>query len=245
MKKLLAIISAFLLLPGVSLAAISFDTVTTGGTDTNPLTISHTITGNDVFLFCGFATGGSNLDRITGVTYNGVAMTRVDSDGNGNNRSYSYILMAPATGTHDVVASLTGNINVEGVCASYRGVRQTGQPDAHTANEDTGTPTSFSTSITTVATGTWGIVYAYHTSGGTMSAGNPTSTLRTSFLDTAGRTGGLLDTNAAIPNPVNTTMFSQNSVAGSMYHTMISISPSTSTQPVTTSNRRVRVTFIR
>jgi hypothetical protein len=78
------------------------------------LTFSHTCSGADRVLFVAVNTG-------SGVTYNGVSMTAVET-GDADKRLYA--LVAPASGTHDVVVSLPSPAAILAVAASYTGVDQ-------------------------------------------------------------------------------------------------------------------------
>lgn len=109
--------------------AIAFDAATNGGlTFGGPLTFAHTITGSDRILFVGVFGSTVFVDPtgtdITGVTYNGVALSQVaqiaeQGDGVNDRWAYLYYLVAPDTGTHNVVIGGTG---VQGAtAASYTG----------------------------------------------------------------------------------------------------------------------------
>ncbi len=116
--------------------AVIFDTSTRGSAPSisTSVTISHTCTGASLFLLTAIvteSTDGGSSDSITGVTYNGVALTQLKkvappAVGNVNDTVYLYGLLAPATGTHDIVVSSNGDQN-GGIfvnSASYSGVLQ-------------------------------------------------------------------------------------------------------------------------
>lgn len=95
------------------------------------------------------------LDKsVTGITYNGVALTfvRRDIQGGGNVASEVWILVAPATGgAFDVVVNFNIAGNVGGVVAarSITGARQSAQPDAN--NGASGATLAPTVTVTTVA----------------------------------------------------------------------------------------------
>ena len=97
---------------------------------TGPFTWSHTCSGSDRFLIVGIAHYDSG-DSVSGVTYDGVAMTAVPLGATSNGTSYLcfitlYYLIAPNTGTHDIVVSVTGGVFDFGAGAtSYTDVHQT------------------------------------------------------------------------------------------------------------------------
>lgn len=107
--------------------AISYDTSTDGGTTTGTShSFNHTCSGNNRDLYVAVDTQtADNTDYVTGVTYNTVAMTRVDefrSPGQGG--SYLYRLLNPASGTNAVAISTSGSVAIHAVAASYKGVLQ-------------------------------------------------------------------------------------------------------------------------
>lgn len=127
--------------------AIAFDaasnaqyTAGSGGT----LTWSHTCTGTNLVLWVSatISTGGNST--ITGITYNGVAMTEVSGSpiNSTSIETSGWILIAPATGTHNIVATINAfDNNFSCVAASYTGVHQT------TA---TGTPATATGAVSTI-----------------------------------------------------------------------------------------------
>jgi hypothetical protein len=152
--------------------AVTYDTGTDGGNaSATSLTYSHTVTGSDVILFVG-VTGDYTSDGVTGVTYNGVAMTLLDKNNGLSNLArwtYLWVLMAPATGAHNVVVSASGSQFIASLAVSYTGTKQTGQPDAHVFDRTAGG--TLTSNITTVADNSLIIAYL-HDDGGN---GNPGS----------------------------------------------------------------------
>jgi hypothetical protein len=144
--------------------AIAFDAATDGGLDlAGPLTFAHTVSGSDRVLFVGVFGSTVFVDAtgndVTGVTYNGAAMTertRQLEQGDGVNDRWCYLfsLVAPDTGTHNVVV---GGSGVQGaIAASYTGVSSIGigtsaaaGPSATsvTANVNVGTASSWTVAV--------------------------------------------------------------------------------------------------
>ena len=142
--------------------AIAFDTFTNGGSfvTTTTRTFSHTSSGSDRIAFV-FAGVPNPNDIVTGITYAGVAMTKIASieqpDPGLRWVSFWYII-APATGAQDVVITCSSAPDaMDGACCSYTGAKQTGQPDAFATNTSAST-TSLTTSVTTVADNCWTII---------------------------------------------------------------------------------------
>lgn len=125
---------------------------------TNTLTFSHTCSGEYRVLVVSVAAEDDNdTDTdVSGITYNGVAMSRVHtqvrSNGGNHNRITTYLLTAPATGAHDVVITMGGNcIAFIGMSISYTGCRQASQPEAQTTTS--AESTTISTSLNTLTDG--------------------------------------------------------------------------------------------
>ncbi len=95
------------------------------------LTYSHTCSGSNRGLWVAVYAGSAS-DVITGVTYNGVAMTRVDAQAMPSSSGYAYLyrLIAPATGANNIVISSSSSVDIQSVSASYNEIKQSGQPDA-------------------------------------------------------------------------------------------------------------------
>jgi len=137
--------------------AIAFDAASNGNTTGTTLTISHTCTGSNRLLVVGIDCG---TDTITGVTYNGVALTLAKKQlaGLGTQASYLYYLIAPSTGANNIVISeTTGVIPLYGMNASYTGVSQTAPIDATSGSTVEGSA-SLTTSVTTVQNNCWAII---------------------------------------------------------------------------------------
>jgi hypothetical protein len=155
--------------------AIAYD-ASSGGTalpDTS-VTWSHTCTGSDLILVVGISQAGNYEDKVTGVTYNGVAMTRLATDGyvftsGAYNRAvYLYYLVGPATGAHNIVVSSSESLYFRCVAVSYTGIAQTGQPDGSDSGQ-VAEGTAITTGVTTTADNCWNVsaIMGYQCSGGT------------------------------------------------------------------------------
>jgi hypothetical protein len=123
--------------------AIAFDAVTT---DTyvgqTSRTIAHICTGVNRFLIVTIAVY-TNAGGVTGVTYNGVAMTLTGTaTAVGGAVVYQYVLVDPASGSNNVIVSLSGpNWYYSFSVVSYTGVDQaTPYGTAVTANGPVSAP---------------------------------------------------------------------------------------------------------
>lgn len=117
-------------------------------------TLSHTCTGSNLLLLAWVEEYGTNTsDNITGVTYNGVAMTRIAFPGVAGGsvlRFYCYALVAPATGTHNIVATGTISGDQIGIYAvSYANCVQTTPEVVQTVSQSNSSPLTIT--LTTVA----------------------------------------------------------------------------------------------
>ncbi len=178
--------------------AIAFVTAVDGtnnGGITSSLTFSHTCgSGSDrLLVVVVWGDLSSNADQISGVTYNGVAMTRVDeinvTDGRWN---YLYYLLNPSSGANNVVISSGGTHYIGGLAGDYTGVAQSGQPDA-TDTDSSQAGSSATASVTTTADNCWLICAGYMNSA--LQAGTgATSRVEAAAFDN----GGLFDSNGPI-----------------------------------------------
>lgn len=154
---------------------IAFDSSGGGLTTTlGNLTFSHTCSGTDRILFVGCWGGQSGKTAgITGVTYNGVAMTEILSTvptGPTVLIQKLFYLVNPSTGTNNVVVTRTGTgIYTWGHSVSYTGASQTGVPDASSVTTNTGT--SITGTVTTVADNSWLVGFVTDEGSATLTAG--------------------------------------------------------------------------
>lgn len=144
---------------------IAFDTASeaTPATGTS-LSWSHTCSGSDRILFVGVVGNlGSNGD-ISGVTYGGVALAQVGAPVQVVNDRWLYLFMlvAPPTGTNEIVVSAVASTFIDAMAVSYTGAKQSAQPDS----SSTAVPvhdwpaTSLTCTTMTVANNCWTVLFA-------------------------------------------------------------------------------------
>ena len=183
--------------------AIAHDSTTTVQTNaTSPLTFSHTCTGSDLVLF---VTSVSNTsETTTGVTYNGVAMTKVGevTDTNGPTQ-YLWVLFSPSTGANDVVVTNSGGV-MAGGAASYTGVDQGGLDASSNVVRDA-TTTSFAASLSTVVEDCW-VICTSRTGGGLALTAGANTVMRAQPETTYLGSSAFWDTGAAQGSPGSKTM---------------------------------------
>lgn len=119
-------------------------------------TFSHTCSGSDRLLVVSALTN-SGADSITGITYNGVSLTRIDIADQPNNPYYLYYLIAPATGTNNVVITADRSTNaIAGTAVSYTGCLQTASViNAHGVQTTPRPATSGAVSLTSTVDNCW------------------------------------------------------------------------------------------
>lgn len=108
----------------MAIARDTFTAVSSPGS-VNSSTFSHTCSGSDRLLLV--AVTKRTSDDITGVTYNGVAMTQIIKRDHADSTEFLYIygLIAPATGANNVIVSASGTSVMYHGVTSYTGVGQT------------------------------------------------------------------------------------------------------------------------
>jgi hypothetical protein len=199
--------------------AIAFDTSTDGGLSVavTSKTFSHTCTGTNLALIVSFF--GEASDNVTGVTYNGVAMTRMGfiDPGGGDRFEFMYGLLNPATGANNVVISFSSSSATYAQSSSYTGVKQTGLPDNVTTQANASASSS-TTTLTPVASGCW-LVMGSRTGGITVTAGAGTTMRQT----TAANGQNLCDSNGTVSGSSSLVQnYSPSSTSGCV---MISMAP--------------------
>lgn len=132
--------------------SITLDATSSGHANSaSSLTIAHTVGSlTNGLLWVGVGARDATVASltVTGVTYNGVALTNIRSDLYNTStfvRSENWYLKAPASGTHNIVISMTGSVvDVFGCGLSFDGVDQTTPIET---NAGTGTITATSTTF--------------------------------------------------------------------------------------------------
>ena len=107
-------------------SAVSVEATTVTSSNTSRLTWSHTVGTNSNRLLMVATSHRDGNSTVTGVTYGGVALTRVgftNAPANGNSCSL-WQLLAPPPGTAPVVVNLSGPVDVVATATSFAGVNQ-------------------------------------------------------------------------------------------------------------------------
>lgn len=165
--------------------AIAFDNAIAqnwnAGKSGNTLTAAKTNTGSDLILFVGVSTYNGTLVTVSGVTYNGVALTKVNSitaavESNNQDTELWY-LDAPATGANDIVATLSAEPSFGRIAASsFTGKTSSGIDAAATAQNTAGTSTDSPVcNVNVVEDDCWQVGYFFSRRSGNHGAGTATT----------------------------------------------------------------------
>ena len=138
--------------------AITLDNISSGRATNGGHTISHTtgsLTNGALYVLTGVQDSNHANFPVTGVTYDGEALTKIRSDeAVGNVRSEIWRLLDPPTGTANVVVTTTGALGETAVIAvTLNGVHQTTPEEANQGTS--GSSSTPSISITTTTDGAW------------------------------------------------------------------------------------------
>lgn len=167
----------------MALAFDSSSSVYQGSTVTSQ-NLPHTCSGPNRILVA--STRTYDGDGVSGVTYNGIAMSQVGSDQIlGSDYVKAWILVAPATGSNNITATISPARRIEIYGISFTGALQTGQPDAN--NSATGTSTSATGAVTTIADNCW-VVANTESNGAT---GTPASSTNCTVVQAITDRGGV------------------------------------------------------
>lgn len=220
-------VEQLVLAPGITVPvgyhfAIAFDAATNGGgTVGTSQSFAHTVTGSNVALVA-VDTGdlSANSDSLTSIAYNGVNLTIDIRYGSSNTARWDYIgdLIGPATGSNNVVVTMSASVNIDCVVASYSGVQAR---DAVGSGQQTVT-SPLTVNVTTVADNSWQV--AGGMSPGGISGGS--GTLRS----TSGQNTALYD--AGPLTPAGAKSFTIASSSGLISGGSISIAPGTQVAPI-------------
>lgn len=130
--------------------AVTLDATSQGnGLSGTTLTFSHVI-GSGTGRLLLVVTGGRSAANVSGVTYNGVALTEIGRRDDGSTEESIWYLVDPDTGTHDIVVTKASGIDCDAGGISFFGASvdigsfttnagfSTSQSQAITTNHDSG-----------------------------------------------------------------------------------------------------------
>ena len=139
--------------------AIAFDATSNSGYQTTtPYSWSHTCTGSSRVLIVGVSMLSVAGSSVTGITYNGVALTKIRSDISavGAVRTELWRLVNPASGSNTVEVTLSATLDSIAAAVSLTGVNQTNPTGSHNGASATNVGAADATvSVSTTADGSW------------------------------------------------------------------------------------------
>ena len=202
--------------------AIAIDSSSTGSANPGTsVTVAHTCTGSNLLLIVGILTNDTT-DKVTGVTYNAVAMTRLASYQavTTNFFGFTYYLLNPSTGANNIVASRSDSGLIGCMGASYTGVSQSGFPDSNASGTDaTG---DFSATTTVVAANCWLWANVRSNNGTSGIGAGASTTIRQNVFTNA---GVMADSNAVVGTGAQSLNFTV-APGGETYWHGVSFAPS-------------------
>lgn len=144
--------------------SIALDTSADLGNNTGSTwTVSYTVSGPGPILFVSIMEQGAN--KVTGITYNGVALTILQSKQNvGADFASLWYLAAPATGANNIIVTSSSSNTTYGLAVSYTGVLATTPIDVSGTDAKAGSNPLKVTLVPTLAN-EWWTAFAYNNPG--------------------------------------------------------------------------------
>lgn len=213
--------------------ALTLDSTSNSGilSTVSSATWSHTCSGNDRILVVGTATRDVNSADgvVTGITYNSVALTKIRSDVIGGVqycRSELWYLIAPDTGAHDIVVTLTASTEDVGCGAiSLNGAVQSASAiDANNGSNAAAQSSPQTTSVTTIRNGCWVIDSTYNKVSATDFAASQTEYFKLNLRSLGDWGGGSYVANKNPPGSQAMT-WTYSTGADDYAHSVVSIAP--------------------
>ena len=222
-------VSSEVSIPSPYLFAIAFDATggkreASGGT---PNTISFTVTGSNNVLIANTSTF---TDDVTDCDYAGVNLTDTAAKINGvdavlNGVDLRY-LIAPATGTNNLVTTDNGSGSLAVAVANYTGAKQTSPIDSTSTASET-SASSITGTTTVVASGCW-LVMGGAAVVSDMAAGSGTTTRQTN------QNYALCDSNASVSTGAQSLILTYTS--GAARAAILSLAPAAAATSIKTVN---------
>lgn len=193
----------------------------TGAINASSKTVSHTTgSGSNRLLLVTVHWNGTQ--NVSSVTYGGTAMTGLTAVANGNVKSQTYWLAAPASGANNVVVNMSSAANLMVDIVSLSNASQGAPGTIGTAG--TGSSTAESSSVTPAADGT--LIYGVGTVGTNASV---TASVATTQVQNAQNSAGMGGASGLIgpisPTSTATTVNFANSLTGAWVSQAMAISP--------------------
>lgn len=205
---------------GAATTLLNDATSASAGTDfvanATALTVSHIIDAGlrgNPFLYVAVITYSATLRTTSTVTYNAVSCTKIGAitaaaEAN-NQETTHWSCVAPTQGTHNIVATFSGQADFSALVAeSLTGAAQVSPIDSNNIGQDLGGTTSHTTTTTVVATGTWLVGAAWGRGGASGVTAGAGTTVRVTKPSTPFGEG---DSNGTVATGSQSLIFQQGS----------------------------------
>ncbi len=145
-------------------SVVTVDNTSSGSTDGgSSITVSHATSGSNRLMLVGVSFNNDILETVTGVTYNGAALTLEGTETNSDDaRVEIWSLVAPDTGTHNVVITFSAALNQEAVAGvmTFTGVDQSTPLGSFYSAQDDDTATASLNITSTEGEFVYGVIAA-------------------------------------------------------------------------------------
>lgn len=202
--------------------AIVVGNTSSGTASATTVTVSHTVaSGSNRLLVVATCVLQASVPNYTGVTFNGIAMTKIDDalTGGGLRRTALWYLLAPDVGTFNIVVTVDAlPVWLRCANADYTGVAQQAYESTAKIDQNVTSPTDVPVTLSPSTANSW-----------FMGAADARSAIITSGTNSFYRVGStndepvLIDTNGAIAGTGNTT-FSYSAGVGTDWEQFITAS---------------------
>jgi len=225
-----------LLVPGLTLASISYDTSGAPTAQTNTSGSDSVTVANDDSAICVMVLGDTTTDYVTDVSLGATSLTQIDKNHPAGDRwNYMYYGAGISAGTYNLVITKSSSSLSRPYYSIYSGV-DSGSPDATASVKNHGASTSYQVTVTTVTDDAW-VCGGYNDVGGSTDSDGTGTTIRAS---SSGR--GIAD-NGGPKSPagaVTLTINSDTSLAYDFYGVaMKPLSETPTTTPSTSTTQTV------
>lgn len=189
----------------IALGSAAVDGGNNGGS-TSSLTFAVTVAAGESLIVHIAGDAGTGVDNVTSVVWNGsenLTLAQKNGTTNINRFTYQYEILAPTSGTHNVVITCGTNHFILAGAVTYTGMKST-QPGQVTATAFSASTATLATTLTTTVDNSWTVLTGNWFNSSAPLTNGTGSTRRT--FDAAFGTWTAFDSNAAITPAASTTM---------------------------------------
>lgn len=196
--------------------SIAFDNSTIQSVAANNPSYSHTTSGSNVMMI--LSVQAQNANTPSAVTYNGVALTLLDSIVlDSSSRILLYYLSNPSTGSNTLSITGTAGDTYVSCVSTYTGVATS--IDNNTKGSHSSVSTYVSQALTPIADNCWVVATVQN------DQGNGTTAVSGTLRQHDGNGQGFLDTNSAVHPATSTTLSYTGAGTGNVVSIAVSLAP--------------------